>query len=63
MLVHYWTTIYPSIMEYFSMFPGYVDLAMKTTLSLREYEDVLDPADIYSLLGSVPGQSGVLCPC
>ena len=26
-------------------------MAMKTTLSLREYEDVLDPADIYSLLG------------
>ena len=24
---------------------------MKTVLSLREYEDVLDPADIYSLLG------------
>ena len=31
--------------------PGYVDLAMKTALGLREYEDVLDPADIYSLLG------------
>ena len=30
---------------------GYVDMAMKTMLSLREYEDILDPADIYSLLG------------
>ena len=30
---------------------GYVDMAMKTVLSLREYEDVLDPADIYSILG------------
>ncbi|WAR17526.1 WDR35-like protein [Mya arenaria] len=29
---------------------GYVDLAMKTALGLRDYEDVLDPADIYSLL-------------
>ncbi|KAH3709652.1 hypothetical protein DPMN_069115 [Dreissena polymorpha] len=24
---------------------------MKTALGLREYDDVLDPADIYSLLG------------
>ena len=24
---------------------------MKTALHLREYEDILDPADIYSLLG------------
>ncbi|XP_052762202.1 WD repeat-containing protein 35-like [Mya arenaria] len=29
---------------------GYVDLAMKTALGLRDYEDVLDPADIYSFL-------------
>ncbi|XP_053382408.1 WD repeat-containing protein 35-like isoform X3 [Mercenaria mercenaria] len=29
---------------------GYVDLAMKTAIGLREYEDVLDPADIFSLL-------------
>ena len=25
---------------------------MKTALHLREYEDKLDPADIYSLLGT-----------
>lgn len=31
---------------------GYFDAAMKTALHLREYEDKLDPADIYSLLGS-----------
>ncbi|KAK3088211.1 hypothetical protein FSP39_016191 [Pinctada imbricata] len=29
---------------------GYVDAAMRTCLFLREYEDVLDPSDIYSLL-------------
>jgi len=35
------------------VFPtGYVDLAMKTALGLREYEDVLNPEDIYSLLGT-----------
>ena len=26
---------------------------MKTALHLREYEDILDPADIYSLLGTL----------
>ena len=30
---------------------GYVDAAMKTALHLREYEDIIDPVDIYSLLG------------
>ena len=30
---------------------GYVDAAMRTCLFLREYEDVLDACDIYSLLG------------
>ena len=30
---------------------GYYDAAMKTSMNLREYEDVVDPADIYSLLG------------
>ncbi|CAE1311718.1 WDR35 [Acanthosepion pharaonis] len=29
---------------------GYVDAAMKTALVLRDYEDVLDPVNIYSLL-------------
>ncbi|GAB1603121.1 repeat-containing 35-like isoform X2 [Argonauta hians] len=29
---------------------GYVDSAMKTALVLRDYEDVLNPVDIYSLL-------------
>lgn len=36
------------------IFAGYVDLAMKTALGLREYEDVLNPEDIYSLLGKSP---------
>ena len=34
------------------LFTGYFDAAMKTALHLREYEDKLDPADIYSLLGT-----------
>ncbi|KAK3766441.1 hypothetical protein RRG08_056115 [Elysia crispata] len=29
---------------------GYVDAAMRTTLHLRDFEDVLDPVNIYSLL-------------
>ena len=29
---------------------GYVDAAMKTALHLREYEDILNNEDIYSLL-------------
>merc|ERR1711894_335597 len=29
---------------------GYVDAAMRTALFLREYEDIIDPCDIYSLL-------------
>ena len=33
------------------LFDGYVDAAMKTALSVRDYEDIIDPADIYSLLG------------
>ena len=35
------------------MISGYVDLAMKTALGLRDYEDVLDAGDIYSLLGEL----------
>ena len=37
---------------YLSLFVvGSVDAALKTTLHLREYEDVIEPTDIYSLLG------------
>ena len=32
------------------LYDGYVDSAMKTALNLREYEGVLQPEDIYSLL-------------
>ncbi len=34
-----------------TLFSGYVDAAMKTALYLREYEDIIDPCDIYALLG------------
>ncbi|XP_070533961.1 WD repeat-containing protein 35-like isoform X2 [Ptychodera flava] len=33
------------------LYLGYVDASMKTALHLREYEDIIDPVDIYSLLG------------
>jgi len=35
------------------VFLGYVDAAMKTALYLREYEDIIDPCDAYSLLGKI----------
>ena len=37
-------------------------MAMKTVLSLREYEDVLDPADIYSILGRLSKGGRALSP-
>jgi hypothetical protein len=33
------------------LYEGFVDAAMKTALNLREYEDMLNPEEIYSLLG------------
>ena len=38
------------LLEYFFFSLGYVDAGMKTALHLREYEDVLNNEDIYSLL-------------
>ena len=35
----------------FSVFLGQLENAVKTSLYLREYEDVINPVDIYSLLG------------
>ncbi|KAK7794863.1 hypothetical protein R5R35_002889 [Gryllus longicercus] len=32
------------------LYEGYVDAAMKTALHLREYEDILEPEDIYCIL-------------
>ncbi|XP_042899880.1 WD repeat-containing protein 35 isoform X2 [Parasteatoda tepidariorum] len=32
------------------LYQGYMDAAMKTALHLREYDDILNPEDIYSLL-------------
>lgn len=32
------------------LYQGYIDAAMKTALHLREYEDILNLEDIYSLL-------------
>lgn len=36
--------------DFISFSAGYVDAAMKTCLHMREYEGILDPEDIYSLL-------------
>jgi len=33
------------------VFPGQLENAVKTCLYLREYEDIINPVDIYSLLG------------
>lgn len=32
-------------------YSGYVEASMRTCLFLRDYEDIIDPCDIYSLLG------------
>eukprot|EP00057_Strongylocentrotus_purpuratus_P012812 XP_011667286.1 PREDICTED: WD repeat-containing protein 35 isoform X1 [Strongylocentrotus purpuratus] len=32
------------------LYQGYVDASMKTALHLREYDDILDPVDIFSIL-------------
>ncbi|XP_063218863.1 WD repeat-containing protein 35 isoform X3 [Bacillus rossius redtenbacheri] len=32
------------------LYDGFVDAAMKTALHLREYDDILDPEDIYTIL-------------
>ena len=32
------------------LYEGFVDAAMKTALNLRDYEDVLNPEEIFSLL-------------
>ncbi len=32
------------------LYEGFVDAAMKTALNLRDYEDVLNPEEVYSLL-------------
>ncbi|XP_071111924.1 WD repeat-containing protein 35-like isoform X1 [Haliotis cracherodii] len=43
------------IMAQRQLHDGYVDAAMRTALHLREYEDIINPVDIYSLLA--------LCAC
>ena len=38
------------------LYEGFVDAAMKTALHLRDYEDILNQEDIYSLLALNPNQ-------
>lgn len=35
-----------------TFYVGYVDAAMNTALQLRDYDDVINPADVYSLIGN-----------
>lgn len=42
---HFW------LLAHRQLYSGNVDLAMRTALHLRDYEDVLDPSEIYSFLG------------
>ncbi|XP_050408389.2 WD repeat-containing protein 35 [Patella vulgata] len=41
------------IMAQRQLHEGYVDAAMRTALHLRDFEDIIDPLDIYSLLALV----------
>lgn len=41
---HFW------LLAHRQLYAGNVDLAMRTALHLREYEDLLDPVEIYSFL-------------
>lgn len=41
---HFW------LLAHRQLYSGQVDLAMRTALHLREYEDMLDPVEIYSFL-------------
>ena len=38
------------------LYQGVYDAAMKTSLTLTNYEDLLDPMEIYSLLGLKKGE-------
>mmetsp|Transcript_8336 Transcript_8336/g.17822 ORF Transcript_8336/g.17822 Transcript_8336/m.17822 type:complete len:1276 (-) Transcript_8336:992-4819(-) len=42
---HFW------LLAHRQLYAGNVDLAMRTALHLRDYEDILDPLEIYSFLG------------
>lgn len=37
------------------LYSGYMESAMRTAMLLRDYEDVLGPRDIYSLIGEAGG--------
>jgi WD repeat-containing protein 35 len=41
---HFW------LLAHRQLYSGNVDLAMRTALHLRDYEDILDPLEVYSFL-------------
>jgi WD repeat-containing protein 35 len=45
------------------MFDGYSDAAMKTVLHLREYDDIINQADIYSLIALVSSSNRAFGVC
>ena len=50
------------IYVHYTFYIGYFDLAMKTALQLRDYEDVIDPIEAYSLLGKKNNLFCILSP-
>lgn len=46
-----WYCIRKQLIIFFPFDLGYVEASMRTCLFLRDYEDIIDPCDIYSLLG------------
>lgn len=54
--LNYWKSVFSGSLDLDrqnknSDFPGQVDGAMKTTLHLTEFDDIIDPVEVYSLLG------------
>ena len=46
----YYICVYPYFVLSFLSTLGHMDACMKTAIKLCEYDDVLDPKDVYSLL-------------
>lgn len=54
---HFW------LLAHRQLYGGNVDLAMRTALHLRDYEDILDPLEIYSFLGLASFYNGFYGQC
>ncbi|KAL0027242.1 hypothetical protein WJX77_006308 [Trebouxia sp. C0004] len=54
---HFW------LLAHRQLYAGNTDAAMRTALHLRKYDDVLDPQDVYSLLGLTAFYNGFFGQC